>query len=356
MAASVPIQHFRSLIQLTELPLADVKDELVSLGIEPGLLDPTGKATSVPADIYGRVFIHLIKNMQPTLQKPGDNLQGILSFSTYRMMYEAMLNAATLGEALERASIYFQRFQPAGATFHVSISADSAIWSFDLGQADDSTDNTVSTTNFCMGELNWLPGTSGNVLALSTWHRTASWYIGHYIDIDRVEVRAQSEGDKTYDSLFKTAIHFGGERNALSFSKRYLDFPIVKSESSLNDMLASFPAELLNLDELDNSVSSQILGLLGTDFRNELPTLPDIARRLNTTTATLHRRLKSEGKNWQKIKDDARRDAAAAHLCNPDYSISDVAELMGFSDDSTFYRSFKKWTRQTPKQYRDGLS
>ena len=67
----------------------------------------------------------------------------------------------------------------------------------------------------------------------------------------------------------------------------------------------------------------------------------------------MHRRLKTEGTNWQRLKDDARRDAAKAYLDSGEYSTSRVAELMGFSDDSTFHRAFKKWTGKTPRQYRD---
>ena len=158
-----------------------------------------------------------------------------------------------------------------------------------------------------MGQLNWLPGSSGNILALSTWHRTASWFIGHYIDLDAVALRAAQPGEKTYQELFGVPVQFNATHNMLQFHSRFLDFPIIKSDASLTAMLTSFPAELIALDELNNSMSSRIRGLLGTDFSRELPTLPDIAGRLHTTTATLHRRLKSEGTNWQRLKDDARQ-------------------------------------------------
>ena len=48
----------------------------------------------------------------------------------------------------------------------------------------------------------------------------------------------------------------------------------------------------------------------------------------------------------------ARRDASIAYLDRPELSINDVAILMGFTDPSAFYRSFKKWTGRTPGEYR----
>jgi AraC-like DNA-binding protein len=70
------------------------------------------------------------------------------------------------------------------------------------------------------------------------------------------------------------------------------------------------------------------------------------------TTTTLHRHLKSEGLSWQKIKDEARRDAAMTYLQDGDHGNAEIAELLGFSDISAFHRAFKKWTGKTPQQFR----
>jgi AraC-like DNA-binding protein len=123
----------------------------------------------------------------------------------------------------------------------------------------------------------------------------------------------------------------------------------------MSAMLASFPAQLLELEELNSSFISRIRGLMGSDFSRELPGLPEMADRLCTTTATLHRRLKKEGTSWQQVKDEARCDAAINYLAKGKHSSSEVAELMGFSDPSAFHRAFKKWTGKTPQQFRDGL-
>ena len=52
------------------------------------------------------------------------------------------------------------------------------------------------------------------------------------------------------------------------------------------------------------------------------------------------------------MKDEARCEAAKLCLDRPDLSINEVALQMGFTDPSAFHRSFKKWTGQTPGQFR----
>jgi AraC-like DNA-binding protein len=93
-------------------------------------------------------------------------------------------------------------------------------------------------------------------------------------------------------------------------------------------------------------------GLLGNDFREELPGFEALTDMLNMSARTLRRRLEKEGTSYQRIKDNARRDAAITLLSREKMTVSDVAEQVGFSDPSAFHRSFKKWTGLSPGEYR----
>ena len=124
MAKTVPAKYVRSMLKLSQAPLERLGLEFDALGIDPAVLE-SGEG-EVSAEQYGRLFIQLVKGLQTDLAGQRGDLSGLLSFSTYRMMFEAMAHAATLREALTRAAIYFERFQPDAKTFHVELAGDLA--------------------------------------------------------------------------------------------------------------------------------------------------------------------------------------------------------------------------------------
>jgi AraC-like DNA-binding protein len=354
MARPVPIKHVNSLLRLSNANRENLLPELEALGIDPAILDePPAAGVTLSMEDYGRLFIHLVKTLQTELGAQQGNIDNLLEFSTYRMMYLAMVHAPNLREALQRAAAYFQRFQANGDTFHLQSTGEFSRLRFDTREPENDNAAEISAANFCMRRLNWLPGVTGQLLALSLWHRISGWLIGSYIDLERVELPGPGTPAKTYEELFGKPVQFGATHASLCFHPRYLDFPIIQSESSMSALLATFPAQLLELEELNGSYTSRIRGLIGTNFSQELPGLPEMADRLCTTTATLHRRLKKEGISWQQVKDQARCDAAINFLIEGKHSSAEVAELMGFSDPSAFHRAFKKWTGKTPQQFRD---
>jgi AraC-like DNA-binding protein len=77
-----------------------------------------------------------------------------------------------------------------------------------------------------------------------------------------------------------------------------------------------------------------------------------VACELAVSPRTLQRRLERAGTTFGAVSDDIRRDAALEHLRNPRVAIKEAAFLLGFSEPSTFYRAFRRWTGDTPANFR----
>jgi AraC-like DNA-binding protein len=81
-----------------------------------------------------------------------------------------------------------------------------------------------------------------------------------------------------------------------------------------------------------------------------------MARRLHTSQRTLQRRLQLCGTSFQQLIEKARREQALQLLRDPRLALAEVAFMTGYSEMSTFHRAFRRWTGQTPGEYRSSQS
>jgi AraC-like DNA-binding protein len=79
-----------------------------------------------------------------------------------------------------------------------------------------------------------------------------------------------------------------------------------------------------------------------------------VADELGVHPRTLQRRLAEEGTSFAEIADTERRDQAARLLSEPGLQLRQVAGLLGYAEQSTFNRSFRRWYGTTPGRYRRG--
>ena len=71
--------------------------------------------------------------------------------------------------------------------------------------------------------------------------------------------------------------------------------------------------------------------------------------------SSLRRRLQKENTSYQALKDEIRCEVAIDKLLNENAKVADLAEYLGFTEPSSFVRSFKGWTGQTPRSYREKI-
>jgi AraC-like DNA-binding protein len=83
-----------------------------------------------------------------------------------------------------------------------------------------------------------------------------------------------------------------------------------------------------------------------------VPTARQIAARLGVGERTFARRLAAEGASFRQVLDELRRDLALSYLADPELTLSEIAYLLGYAEQSAFTSAFRRWTGQSPRRYR----
>ncbi len=143
--------------------------------------------------------------------------------------------------------------------------------------------------------------------------------------------------------------------DALLMSNETLSRPNLLGDEGITGFLdGHLKAELAEIED-DASLVRQTKDLISRALSEGLPKMADVARGLGMSVRSYHRRLAEHGASFQTLTEETRRELALGLLQEERYSLSDVAFLTGFSEQSAFTRAFKRWMGQTPASYRKDM-
>jgi AraC-like DNA-binding protein len=82
------------------------------------------------------------------------------------------------------------------------------------------------------------------------------------------------------------------------------------------------------------------------------PTVNAVARALGVGSRTLQRRLAQHQLTFADVLEDTRREAAEGYLRTSSLTLSEIAYLLGYGEQASFFRAFRRWHDTTPDAYR----
>jgi len=160
--------------------------------------------------------------------------------------------------------------------------------------------------------------------------------------------------DGRYRAAFGVTPRFGQPANRFLLSEADLRSPIPTHNPglwALHERLVETELGQLGQTLTSTRVRTEIARVLHLGE----PRREDIATRLHLTDRTLQRRLQAESVSYQQLLDDTRRELACQHLSAERRSLAEIADLLGFADQSNLFRACKRWFGMPPGQYRTQL-
>lgn len=343
---TIPTQFACSLAGMLRAHGLDTASACAQAGIAFDVFDPAapGYHSEIPIAAYSKLY----RRVMTALQDETFGLRGDVGMNpgAFRMMCYCVLGAPSLERAIRRLCEFHRVFFERKLEMHLHRSAESV--RFEMRIAAEVRLDGAASHEASLSAVE-------SACCLSMWHRFFGWLIGRPIPLECVNLcGAEPANLDRYRHLFNAELRFGSVLPSFDFALEYLEFPLVHNEDSLHEFLRTAPYQLLVMpaDPGKLSLIDQVRSLIGHDFSRGFPSFERITDLLHMSAPTLRRRLKREGTTFQELKDNCRREASIAYLDRPELSINDVAILMGFTDPSAFYRSFKKWTGMTPGEFR----
>jgi len=77
-----------------------------------------------------------------------------------------------------------------------------------------------------------------------------------------------------------------------------------------------------------------------------------VAAELSMSVSTLKRRLAGEGMTFRDIREASLKERATLLLLERSVSVSEIATDLGYGDVANFSHAFKRWTGQSPSEFR----
>lgn len=161
----------------------------------------------------------------------------------------------------------------------------------------------------------------------------------------------QGAADDEYFRVYECPVSLGQNETRLYFDPSILEYPLWQAEPELLQL-----HEQLALEKLQELARYDLVGevrrAIGSTLESGETTLETVAAQLNITPRRLRTQLSEANTSFQQILLDYRCRLAKKLLANTNESVERIVYLTGFSEPSTFYRAFKRWTNETPVEYR----
>lgn len=187
------------------------------------------------------------------------------------------------------------------------------------------------------------------LLASGLRHATPIWGLGAVRCVHLARPRPDDAHD--WERRFGHPLRFDAEHNAVDYEPALLEVPLRSGNRelarTLDGSLASYLKRLSGHDLPERVRQSIVRQMPRGEVQQAL-----VAEELGMSVRNLHRHLLRHATTFKELLEDTRRQLAFDYLREAQCSVNEVCYRLGFNEPSSFNRAFRRWTGQSPGQWR----
>lgn len=171
-------------------------------------------------------------------------------------------------------------------------------------------------------------------------------------EISPVSVTSPFEYGKLLTKEINTTIN-KAKQNEVIFSMKDLKKPFLTANNIMVEYLE--PQLKQKLAEMESETFETFTSRVQKKLFQLIPSgqfgLENVAEEFGISGRTLQRNLSAENTSFNQLVKDIQKIMTFNYLEAKELSIDEIAYLVGYTELSSFYRAFKKWTGKTVSQY-----
>lgn len=170
--------------------------------------------------------------------------------------------------------------------------------------------------------------------------------------------RAQIDDDErhAYERFVEAELRTGADAAALWLEPALLDCPVSSADPELARYFAAILATAAGFDGEQDELLRRARIAIRDALVHDAPAAAAIAKSLRLGQRTLQRRLGQLGTTYADVLESTRRTLAEGYLRDPTLGLAEIAYLLGYDEQTSFFRAFRRWHEQTPGEYRRALA
>jgi AraC-like DNA-binding protein len=173
-------------------------------------------------------------------------------------------------------------------------------------------------------------------------------------DLNPVEVNfihSKPACAEEYYSFFNSPVNFNADNDSITLTEDAVD----KRLPIGNPQLAKIHDQYIirYLAELDkNNIAQRVKGAIMDMLPSGGICDEKVAQNLNMSTRSLQRKLHNAHTTFGTLLDEVRQEIAEHYIHDSTVSLTEIAFVLGYSEYSSFWRAYKRWTKTSPSEIR----
>ncbi len=160
--------------------------------------------------------------------------------------------------------------------------------------------------------------------------------------------------DPRRDSAYGKALVYGYPCAEIVMSAQTWESPCADADPYLHATLRQLAQQLQVHKPADSPLESALRMRLRGALAKGQADAGQMARLLGVSERTLQRRLTEIDRSYTQVVEDFRREESARLLSDRSLHLVEVAARLGYAEQTSFTRAFKRWHRTTPGSWRAG--